>query len=49
VLRDERFAERVFALPAPELIQSGNKKLMPDVVAHWSYRLLSAAAASCRK
>ena len=49
VLKDERFGDRVSPLPAPELLQSGSKNISPDYLSAWSYRLISAAAAGCRK
>lgn len=49
VLKDERFGDRVVPLPAPEFFKPGNKNVSKEQLAVWSYRLVSAAAASCRK
>jgi len=49
VMRDQRFADRVAPLPAPEIFKSGSKNVNKDYLSVWSYRLVSAAAAACRK
>jgi type IV pilus assembly protein PilM len=47
-MRDSRYADRAFALPAAELFKGKGKGLDPALLAAWAPRLVTAAGLACR-
>lgn len=49
VMHNQTLPIETLHVPAPEIFQSSSKKVNKDYLSVWSYRLVSAAAAACRK